>query len=140
MPTAREHIGGTRVKDRIYVLGGRSGGTNLRVVQALDLDRDRWLRRRPLRLSRSGFQAVTVRGRIVVAGGEELAEGDDTIASVELYDPKDGSSRRLPKMLTPRHGLGVVAKGRRIFALEGGPQPGLAFSSALEALRVSGKR
>jgi hypothetical protein len=37
-------------------------------------------------------------------------------------------------MLTPRHGLGGATKGRRIFALEGGPQPGLAFSSAVESL------
>jgi hypothetical protein len=39
-------------------------------------------------------------------------------------------------MLTPRHGLGVVSRGRRVFAIEGGPMPGLAFSSALEFLDV----
>ena len=37
-------------------------------------------------------------------------------------------------MITPRHGVGGVAKGDRIYALEGGPQPGLAYSSALEYL------
>jgi hypothetical protein len=39
-------------------------------------------------------------------------------------------------MLTPRHGLGAVAEGRRIFAIEGGPRPGLHFSNAIEALDV----
>jgi hypothetical protein len=39
-------------------------------------------------------------------------------------------------MITPRHGLGGVAKGGRMFALEGGPQPGLHFSRALEFLDI----
>ena len=36
-------------------------------------------------------------------------------------------------MRTPRHGLGGVAYRGRVYALEGGPQPGFAFSNALEA-------
>jgi hypothetical protein len=43
---------------------------------------------------------------------------------------------RLPGMLTPRHGLGGAALGRRVYALEGGPQPGFAFSDAIEFLDV----
>ena len=39
-------------------------------------------------------------------------------------------------MLTARHGLGVVAQGRRVFAVDGGPMPGFTFSSALEMLRI----
>jgi hypothetical protein len=39
-------------------------------------------------------------------------------------------------MVTPRHGLGGVADGNRVFALEGGPQPGLHFSNANEYLDV----
>ena len=37
-------------------------------------------------------------------------------------------------MITPRHGLGGVARGGRVYALEGGPQPGLAYSRAIEYL------
>jgi hypothetical protein len=37
-------------------------------------------------------------------------------------------------MLTPRHGLGGASKGRRVFSLEGGPQPGFAFSNVVEFL------
>jgi hypothetical protein len=37
-------------------------------------------------------------------------------------------------MRTPRHGLGGASLGRRVYSLEGGPQPGFAFSRALEAL------
>jgi hypothetical protein len=72
-------------------------------------------------------------GRIVVAGGEEWA---GTIREVELYDPGTRRWRALPDLPTPRHGLGVVSRGRRVFTIEGGDSPGFAFTSALEALDV----
>jgi hypothetical protein len=37
-------------------------------------------------------------------------------------------------MRTPRHGLGVVSRGRRVYAIEGGPEPGFFFSRSIEAL------
>jgi hypothetical protein len=39
-------------------------------------------------------------------------------------------------MRTPRHGLGGVARGHRVYAIEGGPMPGYHFSRAIEALDV----
>jgi hypothetical protein len=39
-------------------------------------------------------------------------------------------------MRTPRHGLGGAAKGGRVYALEGGPQPGFAFSRVVEFIDV----
>ena len=134
MRVAREHIGAAAVDGKLYVIAGRAGGLNLDVVERFDPDTRRWKRLRPVQVPRSGFQAAVVRGRIVAAGGEQLAEGDSTIGEVEILNPKTGRWRRLPSMLTPRHGLGVVSRGRRVFAIEGGPMPGLAFSSALEFL------
>ena len=69
----------------------------------------------------------------MLAGGEE---NEGTIKEVELYDPRSRRWSFLPDMPTPRHGLGVVARGRRVFTVQGGPQPGFAFSSAIEALTV----
>ena len=40
-------------------------------------------------------------------------------------------------MPTPRHGLGVVANGRDVYTIEGGPEPGFHFSSTIETLTVS---
>jgi len=77
---------------------------------------------------------------VIAVGGEELAEGNDTIAPVEIYNARRKRWGRLAPMLTPRHGLGVVLRGRRIFALEGGPQPGASFSGALEFLDVPKRR
>jgi hypothetical protein len=39
---------------------------------------------------------------------------------------------------TPRHGLGGVAFGRRVYAIEGGDQPGFHFSRAIEYLDLAG--
>ena len=55
-----------------------------------------------------------------------------TIASVYAFDTTSRRWRRLPDLPTPRHGLGVVATGRTVYAIAGGPQPGLTTSGAVE--------
>jgi Kelch motif len=90
-----------------------------------------------MRTPRGGIASVRLRdGRIVVFGGEELHPGGTTIEEVELFNPRTGRWGALPDMRTPRHGLGGAALGNRVFALEGGPQPGFAFSNAIEFLDV----
>jgi N-acetylneuraminic acid mutarotase len=136
MKVPREHLASAVIKRRIIVLGGRDAGQNLNVVEGLNTRSAKWTLLPHLRTARSGFQAATVKGKVVVVGGEQLAEGDQTIGPVELYEPAAKRWRALPAMPTPRHGLGVASRGRTVFAIEGGPRPGLAFSSALEAMRV----
>ena len=70
-------------------------------------------------------------GRIVSVGGEEPA---GTIASVYAYDLATRRWARLADLPTPRHGLGVVALGGRVYAVGGGPQPGLYVSDANESI------
>jgi N-acetylneuraminic acid mutarotase len=136
MRTAREHLASAVIGDRIFVLGGRSAGGNLDTVEVLNTRSKKWSRLPHLITARSGFGAAAAGGRVVAVGGEQLAEGDLTIAPVEAYEPRTKRWRRLPGMPTPRHGLGVASLKRTVFAAEGGPQPGLTFSNALEALRV----
>lgn len=136
MRVAREHLASGVLGGRIIVLGGRDAGRNLDAVEVFNTRTRKWKPLPHLRTARSGFQAAVVRGHLVAVGGEQLAEGTQTIAPVEIYDPDEKRWRALPAMLTPRHGLGVASRGRTIFAIEGGPQPGLNFSNALEALRV----
>jgi hypothetical protein len=136
MRVAREHLASGAIGDRILVLGGRVAGQNLNTVEVFNTRTRKWKSLPDLRTARSGFQATVVKGHLVAVGGEELDEGGQTIASVELYDPKEKRWRALPAMLTARHGLGVASRGRTVFALEGGAQPGLNFANTLEALRV----
>jgi hypothetical protein len=136
MRIAREHLASVAIGKSILVFGGRAGSGNLDVVEELNTRTGVWRARPPIPTARSGFGAVVVRGRAVVVGGEELTPGGATIRPVEAFDPQSRRWRKLPGMLTPRHGLGVVARGRRIFAMEGGPQPGGSYSSTFEMLRV----
>ena len=137
---AREHLAGAVAGGTIYALGGRAAGENVATVEILGRGKLHWKPARRLRVPRSGFGAAVVAGRVIAVGGEQLSEGDSTIAAVEIYLPGPNRWKRLPRIPTPRHGLGVVAAGRTVFALEGGPRPGLTFSGAAEAIRLSGKQ
>jgi hypothetical protein len=134
MRVAREHIAAVATGEGIYVFGGRSHGRNLKVVERFDPERNRWARLPDLLRPRSGFAAVVVEGKPIVFGGEELTPEGGTIRPVERYDPAARRWRSLPGMRTPRHGLGGAELGGRIYALEGGPTPGFAFSGSVEFL------
>jgi hypothetical protein len=84
-------------------------------------------------LARSSFQAVAAGGRIVVVGGEGPG---GTFGEVDALTPETGRWRRLADLPIPRHGLGLVADGPLVFAIEGGPQAGLTTSRAVDRLRV----
>jgi N-acetylneuraminic acid mutarotase len=135
MPTPREHLASAVLRGRLHVFAGRTGaGGNFTAHEAYNPRTRRWSTLPAMRKARGGIAAAAVdSGRAVVVGGEEAA---GTIAEVELYDVARRRWTALADMRTPRHGLGAVAYRGRVFALEGGPQPGFAFSNAVEALRV----
>jgi Kelch motif len=136
MKTPREHLASVSIRRHVLVFGGRDGSGNLDAVEDLDVRAGKWRSRPAIPTARSGFGAVAVRGWAVVVGGEELTPGGETIRPVQAFNPRTRRWLKLPGMLTPRHGLGVVAQGSRIFAVEGGPQPGGTYSSVIEVLRV----
>lgn len=134
MRVAREHVGGVATAGGLYVAGGRREGlNNLSVVERYVPSLHRWQRLASLRTPRSGIAAVAVGQGVAVFGGERRGA---TIAAVELYDPHLGRWLARPALRTPRHGLGGASLGRRIFAAEGGVEPGFSFSRVLEALDV----
>ncbi|MBA3261540.1 MAG: galactose oxidase [Thermoleophilaceae bacterium] len=133
---ARNHTTGVASGGRFYVLAGRDAG-NFTAAERYDPRRRAWERLPPLHTPRGGIASVRLSdGRIVVFGGERLEPGGTTIAEVELFDPRSRRWRSLPDMRTPRHGLAGAALGRRVFAIEGGPTPGFAFTRTIEFLDV----
>jgi N-acetylneuraminic acid mutarotase len=133
---ARNHTTGVASGGRFYVLAGRDGG-NFTVAERYDPRRRRWERLPDMRTARGGIASARLAdGRIVVFGGERLEPGGTTIAEVELFDPRQRRWRPLPDMRTPRHGLGGVSFGNRVYAIQGGVRPGFSFSDAIEALDV----
>jgi N-acetylneuraminic acid mutarotase len=133
---ARNHTTGTATGGKFYVLAGRDR-SNLAVAERYDPRRRRWERLPSLRFARGGIASARLPGgRIAVFGGENLKPGGTTIAPVELLDVRARRWRRLPDMRTPRHGLGGASLGKRLYAIEGGAEPGFHFSRAIEFLDV----
>jgi hypothetical protein len=93
-----------------------------------------------MEVARSGFAAAVADGLIVAFGGEETGPGGSTIRPVEAFDRASGRWSRLPGMRTPRHGLGGASFRGRVYALEGGPSPGFAFSAAAEVIELPQRR
>lgn len=137
---ARNHTTGVASGGRFYVLAGRDAG-DLTAAERYDPRRRSWEELPPLQTARGGIASARLRdGRIAVFGGERLEPGGTTIGEVELFDPRTRRWSSLPELRTPRHGLGGVALGRRIYAIEGGPTPGFAFARAIEFLDVPARQ
>jgi N-acetylneuraminic acid mutarotase len=131
---AREHVAAVASDGAVWLLGGRALGQG----SFTDVERYRpgataWQQMRPMPIARSGFEAVSVRGKIVAVGGEN---GAAMVGEVDQFDPSTGRWSRLADLPTRRHGLGVVAEGPLVFAIQGGPRPGLTTSRVVERLRV----
>jgi N-acetylneuraminic acid mutarotase len=138
-PTPREHLGGAATDGKVYTIGGRvRGHGDLDAVEVFDPAAARWTVLPPLRTPRGGLAATaTANGFVVALGGEPSTERSTTFAEVDALDVRAGAWRSLPPMLTPRHGLGVAAVGDVVYALAGGPRPGLHVSAAAEAIDLA---
>ena len=120
------------MEGRIYVIGGRLGGSygrNLAVNEVYDPVTDRWRTRAPMPTPRSGVAAAVLDGEILVFGGEATT---GTFDEVEGYDPESDSWRSYAPMPTARHGLGAAVVGDRVHVIAGGPRPGGSYSDLNE--------
>jgi non-specific serine/threonine protein kinase len=134
-PTPREHLGVTALAGRVFAAGGRTAGfdTNLDVFEVYRPARRRWVTLPDVPTPRGGTGLAAVGGVLVSAGGEETA---GTIESVFRYDRATRRWTPLADMPTPRHGLALVGVRERVYAIGGGPEPGLTVSRANESLAV----
>ncbi len=136
----REPLAATAVGDRVYAIAGRAGSleSNRDSVESYAPGDSSWRAEPRLNHSRGGIGGATVGaapptfgargGTACVAGGEE--PGDRTVADVECLH--QGAWRVVAQLAVPRHGLAVVADGRWLFAIAGGPKPGLHVSDVNE--------
>jgi N-acetylneuraminic acid mutarotase len=141
MPTGRNHLTALFARGTLWAIGGRqSGGANLATVERYDPEENEWSDAPSLNVARSGIASVVAARSIVVFGGEDLGPGGSTIAEVERlpFADLDGPWQLIESMPVPRHGLGGAAKDDFVYALEGGPMPGLHVSNLVERLDLSG--
>jgi len=71
---------------------------------------------------------------VVAVGGEEES---GTFDEAEAFDVEGERWIALPPLPTARHGLGVVADRTTVYVIAGGPEPGLAFSGAVESIDLA---
>jgi hypothetical protein len=126
-----EHLAATAAGGRVYAIAGRyqSLESNLKTVESFALGDERWREEPKLRHARGGIGAAAPAGRPCVAGGE--APEDVTIATVECLT--DDGWTQAATLAVPRHGVAVVAAGRTLHVIGGGPRPGLFVSDTHEA-------
>jgi N-acetylneuraminic acid mutarotase len=106
------------VGDRIYVIGGFNGVSNVPTdeVHIYDLTSGAWTRAAPLPAPRGGHAAVVLDGRIHVFGG---GNSRSTIADHSMYDPATNTWTELAPLPFARGSpAGVVFNGR-IYSIGG---------------------
>jgi N-acetylneuraminic acid mutarotase len=141
MPTGRNHLTAVFAEGRLWAIGGRqTGGENLATVERYDPGENEWSKGPALNVARSGIASVVAADSIVVFGGEDLGPGGSTIAEVERlpFAALGGPWELIESMPVPRHGLGGAARNDFVYALEGGPMPGLHVSNLVERLDLAG--
>ncbi|MFC8939938.1 Kelch repeat-containing protein [Streptomyces griseoincarnatus] len=129
LPVAMNHPNVAVVHDRIYVLGGLSGGSEwqaLRDCFVYSPRVDRWRRLPPMpRGVERGSAAMGVSGRkILLAGGMRVlvpgAGGlQDTVATVSAYDVVTGRWEELPALPEARDHVGGAVVGETFYVLGG---------------------
>ena len=124
----------TTLGGRIYAIGGRLAGadTNLALLESFVPGAE---------VAAPAAGPVATRrhrgGRtrtLAHLRGRRNADGHDPHGLP--LDVRKRRWSRLPNLPTPRHGLGVVAFGGKVYVLAGGTTPGLAVSSANESLAI----
>jgi hypothetical protein len=122
---------------RLYVFGGWDGSRYVADVLIYDPEEDLWSYGTPFSQPRGFAAAAALDGRIYLVGGYD---GITELATCEVYDPAlEGGAespwKALAPMAQPRGGLGVAVAGKRLYAVGGGWNGGLAFNESYDILR-----
>jgi hypothetical protein len=136
LPEARAASAAAVARARLFVLGGVDGGRAL----ALDLKSGRWSRL-PGPSPREHL-AAAASGNAVYALGGRSAGIDTNTRRFEAYDARTRRWTTLEPVPQARGGTGaalvngLIVYVGRVYALLGGPVPGLTVSGAVESLAV----
>lgn len=128
----REHLAAASDgAGRTWLLGGRQGSleSNLALVDLVEADDISAAGELPT--PRGGVAAFWAPGiGACLSGGEAPAEAYDVVECIDA----DGAVTTLSATSARRHGHGAAVVDGVAFAVLGGPSPGLAVSSSIEAL------
>ena len=122
---AREHVSAVVYEAELWLLGGRwFGQGELASVEIYTPATKTWRNGPPMQVPRAGFAAAVVDGHIMVAGGEVVFNGTETLDSVEMLGPDSVSWQMGPALPVPIHGVGGAAFDHRMLLLGGSIRAG----------------
>lgn len=140
MPTGREHLSAATIDGKLYAAGGRLAA-NTAAFERYDPVTNTWTILPNLPTARSGLAAAVVGSRIYVFGGEgNPATATGVFEENESFDVVSGMWRTEVPMAFPRHGIGAVAIGNRIYIPAGAPVQGFGTTNAHDALVIEAPR
>ena len=121
MLNVRSDFAAVTVDDKIYAIGGRTGGIGgviLSTVEEYDPATNTWTPKADMpTIARRWLAATTVNGKIYAIGGYN----GGPLSTVEEYDPATNTWTARPSipMPTARYSLTAVAAGNKIYAIGG---------------------
>jgi N-acetylneuraminic acid mutarotase len=128
-PHARDHFHAVVINDKLYLTGGRRTSIKTNQVAQLtipeidvyDFKKQAWNTlpaSQNLPTQRAGCAAVNFKGKLVIIGGENVAQKESR-HEVEAYDPKTGTWTKLPSLVTGRHDSQAIVYKNRIYIAAG---------------------
>lgn len=131
-PHALNSAAGAVLGGKLYVAGGRTvNGGNAASLQIYEPATDQWRTGADMPQAQGGLAAAAVNGLLYVFGGEYFgAGGGGVYAESWVYQPAADRWLALPDMPVPRHGLGAVTIGEKIYVVAGATAAGGNGTSA----------
>jgi N-acetylneuraminic acid mutarotase len=122
---AREHVNAVAFGDELWLLGGRWAGVGeLATVEIYNPTSETWRAGPTMNVARAGFAAAVVQQQLMVAGGEVIINGRETLASLEILASGSDTWQLGPDLLVPMHGVGGAEFQGRFLLLGGSMEAG----------------
>lgn len=124
---------------KIYVMGGDDGDFDSNTTNyEYNIAANTWTLRAPMPTARENNVAVTLNGKIYVAGGTQAVDPDyNGLTTFEVYDPATNTWASLAPMQVGRVSPGIATDGVYIYVYGGADSLGPTFSSLATAERYN---
>jgi len=119
LPEPLHHPAAAAVGDRLFVVGGYTGGrlrwTPSAAVYEYDFSRDAWMTRAEMPTARGALAVAVLDGRLHALGGS----GEEVTGAHEVYDLAANRWRPVTALPTPRDHLAAITFQDRVWAIGG---------------------